>query len=257
MGYFAHRTAAKRYARGRPFFHPLVIDRVRETLGLRAPLPRALDVACGTGQSAVALKPIAARIVGTDLSGGMLAQAPRDARIGYIAASAERLPFGAAPFDLVTVALAFHWFDRARFLAEAHRLLRPAGWLVIYNNGFLARMAENPAFEEWSRDHYLMRYPTPPRNNRPFTHAEAAAHGFRFAARERFENRVAFSVAELVRYLMTQSNVIAAVEEGKERPDEVYAWLVHAIAPLFTAPRGTFSFGNTVWYLQRPPNEGP
>lgn len=67
-----------------------------------------------------------------------------------------------------------------------------------------------------------------------------AAHedGFRFVARERFENRVAFSVAELVRCLLTQSNVIAAVEEGKERPEEVDAWLTHSIAPLFTAPRG-------------------
>jgi hypothetical protein len=32
--YFAHATAAERYARSRPNFHPLVIERLREYLAL-------------------------------------------------------------------------------------------------------------------------------------------------------------------------------------------------------------------------------
>ncbi len=151
MSYFAHRTAAERYARSRPYFHPLVIDMIRERLALAAPVGRALDVACGTGQSAVALRAIAAAVVGTDVSRPMLAAAPRAAGLRYVVAAAEALPLAEGVFDLLTVALAFHWFERERFLAEARRVLRPEGWLVIYNNGFSGTMRENADFARWNR----------------------------------------------------------------------------------------------------------
>ena len=250
MNYFRHDTAAARYARGRPYFHPLVVARIRAALRLTAPLPRALDVACGTGQSTVALEALAARVVGTDRSRAMLAAAPRHPRVAYVAAAAERQPFAGASFDLLTVALAFHWFQRAPFLAEVRRLLRPAGWLVIYDNAFLGRMLENRAFEPWCRESYAARYPSPPRDQRPFTDDDARAHGFRFTGRERFENTVTFSAEELARYLMTQSNVAAALEEGAEHPDDVRAWLARSVAPFFPAPRATFRFGTEVWYLR-------
>lgn len=256
VGYFGHRSAAERYARGRPYFHPLVVGKVREYLALREPVARALDVACGTGQSAAALREIAAEVVGADVSRGMLAQAPRAAGLRYVAASAERLPFRDAKFDLATVALAFHWFDRARFLAAAHRALRPNGWLVIYNNSFIGRMRENPAFERWARDTYAARYPSPARHDEPFTDADAARHGSRFAARERFTNEVSFAPDELADYLLTQSNVIAAVESGGERLADVAGWLAAALPLLFPAPRGTFLFGGTIWYLQKAPLAG-
>ncbi len=70
----------------------------------------------------------------------MLAQAEPTLNVAYACSSAERLPFLDASFDLLTVALAFHWFDRDPFLTEARRVLSPNGWLVIYDNAFLAVM---------------------------------------------------------------------------------------------------------------------
>ena len=75
MNYFAHQTAAERYAKSRPYFHPLVIDRIRAFLHIQSPVPVAVDVACGTGQSALALTEIASSVIAADIAPAMLAQA--------------------------------------------------------------------------------------------------------------------------------------------------------------------------------------
>ncbi|CAJ1078818.1 putative methyltransferase DDB_G0268948 [Xyrichtys novacula] len=46
---------------------------------------------------------------------------------------AEDLPFADSSVDLVTAMSAFHWFDRPRFLKEAHRVLKPRGCMAFLN----------------------------------------------------------------------------------------------------------------------------
>jgi len=53
--YFAYQSAASRYASARPYFHPLVIGKIKDYLQLQEPLQRALDIGCGTGQSTIEL----------------------------------------------------------------------------------------------------------------------------------------------------------------------------------------------------------
>jgi SAM-dependent methyltransferase len=251
MSYFSHLSAAERYAVSRPQFHPLIIEHIRKRLELATPLERALDAACGTGQSTTPLRAIARQVVGADRSLAMLSTAPREDGISYVAATAEQQPWAAESFDLITVALAFHWFDRGTFVREAHRILRPNGWLVIYNNSIYGRMQGNPAFERWFREEYISRYPSPPRNYQPFTEADASALGFEFVAREEYTNDVAFDLEAFAAYLMTQSNVIAAVEEGSESAEAVQTWLLTALQPLFPQPTASFEFGGPLWYLRK------
>lgn len=251
MSQFSHADSADRYARSRPYFHTLVVDRIATFLELREPVATALDVACGTGLSSVALREIASKVVGTDSSAEMLARAPLVEGIEYIEAPAEQLPFDDATFDLATVCSAFHWFDRARFLAEVRRVLAPAGWLVIYDNAFRGEMKENPRFKPWFQESYLARYPSPPRDRRPFGEEDARRHGFRFLGREDYQNEVGFSIEELAGYLETQSNVIASVEEGSESIEEVHQWLLNALSSLFPETTATFVFGGYIWYLSR------
>ncbi len=118
----------------------MVIKKIGDFLKLHEPVPWALDVACGTGQSTLALKEVAYQVVGTDTSREMLDRAPREAGVQYVEASAEDLPFADGSFRLVTVALALHWFERSRFLTEASRVLNLGGWLIIYDNGFFGEM---------------------------------------------------------------------------------------------------------------------
>nr|XP_015213802.1 PREDICTED: uncharacterized protein LOC102685342 [Lepisosteus oculatus] len=46
---------------------------------------------------------------------------------------AEELPLEDGCADLVTAVSAAHWFDRPRFLQEAHRVLKPRGCLALLN----------------------------------------------------------------------------------------------------------------------------
>jgi ubiquinone/menaquinone biosynthesis C-methylase UbiE len=50
----------------------LVIKKIRDFLQLHEPIPWALDVVCGTGQSILALKEVASQVVGTETSREML-----------------------------------------------------------------------------------------------------------------------------------------------------------------------------------------
>src|SRR2546421_9728514 len=93
MNYFGPKSAAQRYAKGRPYFHPLIVSRIKEFLQVTEPLSSALDVGCGTGLSTVALKEIAEDISGIDASEQMIALAPSGNGIRYFVASAENLPF--------------------------------------------------------------------------------------------------------------------------------------------------------------------
>ena len=251
MSYFSHLSAAERYASARPPFHPRIIERIRQRLEIIAPLERARDAACGTGQSTRPLRAIARQIVGTDQSRAMLSTTQQDDGISYVAARAEQQPWTNETFDLITVALAFHWFDRPAFLDEARRILRPNGWLIIYNNSIYGRMHGNPGFERWFKEHYIARYPSPPRNYQPFTATDAHGFGFDFVTCEEYTNDVTFDVETFAAYLMTQSNVIAAVEEGSEPAGAVHSWLVYALRPYFVHRIESFEFGGTLWFLRK------
>ncbi len=252
MNFFAPRTAAERYAKGRPFFHPALLARIAELLSADVPFARALDVACGTGHSTLALKGLAGAVIGVDVSAEMLRHAPRESGLSYCLAEAERLPFGRGAFDLLTVCQAFHWLDRKRFLAEARRVLRAGGWLVVYDNYFTARTDANESFQDWHRESYLPRFPVPARGALTFTDGDAAAEGFELRVEERFENALDFSPEGLVDFLLTHSNVIAAVEGGTEELGEVRRWLTEGVTPFFGGQsRARFFFDAPVWCLRR------
>lgn len=252
MNYFAYQSAAKRYASFRPYFHPLVIEKIKAFLHLEAPVLHALDIACGTGQSALALTAIASEVIGVESSQAMLEEAAQDEHIHYLCASAENIPLPDSSFDIMTVANAFHWFDRTRFLTEAARVLHPNGWLIIYTNGFQSSMLENPNFRRWSEEIYLTRYPIPPRNNQPLASSTVQAYGFDYTDKVVYTNEVMFAPQDLANYFMTQSNIIAAVEQGIEKAEHVYDWSLHELLPLFPVERGTFLFGGEIVLLHSP-----
>jgi ubiquinone/menaquinone biosynthesis C-methylase UbiE len=251
MNYFAHASAAMRYASSRPYFHPVVIERIKAHLKLEQPILNALDVACGTGQSSLALKAICQNVTGVDVSSEMLEFARQNPEIEFLESGAENLPFEDSSFDLLTVSNAFHWFDRSRFLGEANRVLKPGTWLVVYFNAWRSKMLEKPGvLEAWGNRHFE-RYPTPPRDNEPMTETEASRYGFRFDKPETYENTVVFSLEQCVNYLSTQSNMIAKVEQGTLKLEDALSQIRNEIEPIFPGESATFGFSGWIWYLQK------
>ena len=98
----------------------------------------ALDIATGTGNTAFALAPHVANVIGLDLTPEMLAQAEaqRAARgltnVSFREGDVHALPFADASFDLVVSRLAPHHFSNLKHaLNEIRRVLRSGGRLVI------------------------------------------------------------------------------------------------------------------------------
>ena len=155
--------------------------------------------------------------------------------MSYVAGQAEDLPLRSGALDLVTVSLAFHWLECERFLSEARRVLRRSGRVVIYDNFFAGRTenSESDGFGLWMRDIYWSKYPYPPRFPVDFAPGEPVEPGFLCETRDEHQNTVEFTREKLVDYLVTQTNVIAAVEEGDEDIEEVRTWLLRELDPFF------------------------
>jgi ubiquinone/menaquinone biosynthesis C-methylase UbiE len=93
-----------------------------------------LDPGCGTGWLAAGLRRAmpTLRVVGVDLSAGMLDRARRAGAWPLVQADATALPVAAASVDLVvTRGVLHHLPDVAAALAEWRRVLRPGGAVVV------------------------------------------------------------------------------------------------------------------------------
>ena len=103
------------------------------------PGDRVLDLAAGTGTSALSFAATGADCVACDFSLGMLrAGQPRLAgreqggRVGLVAGDALRLPFRNEAFDAVTISFGLrNVASPAAALAEMRRVTRPGGRLVV------------------------------------------------------------------------------------------------------------------------------
>ncbi|HKC63431.1 MAG TPA: class I SAM-dependent methyltransferase [Pyrinomonadaceae bacterium] len=252
MNLFSPKSAARRYREGRFYFHPIVIERIRKFLSLSEPLTIALDVGCGTGLSSIALKELSRLVVGVDASVEMVALADKEPRVEYLVSRAEELPFKDGVFEMITLSQAFHWLDKERFFAEARRVLCSAGSLIFYDHYFSSEMEDNPEFRSWFQANYLKRFPSPPRGSLAFTTEDSDEGGFQLQGQESLQNSLSFTVEGLVNYLLSHSNVIAAVEFGNEEIDEVRLWLTESIKPLFDGlNEASFIFNAPIWFLQK------
>lgn len=101
-----------------------------------------LDVACGTGDSTIAIAAAAgsgSRVIGSDISEGMMALVMEKAahegvhdRIRLQVADGENLPYEEGTFHRVTCAFGIRNFEhKEKGLQEFYRVLRPGGKAVI------------------------------------------------------------------------------------------------------------------------------
>ena len=95
-----------------------------------------LDVGCGPGAAVRAAAGRVTRAVGIDRSEAMVEIARRRSRsyanVEFEVGGAEEIPFADGRFDRVWTIHAFHhWEDQTRGIAEAMRVLRPGGILLV------------------------------------------------------------------------------------------------------------------------------
>jgi SAM-dependent methyltransferase len=124
--------AAAFYDQGRPPYAPGLADAMAGALGLDG-TGRLLDVGCGPGKVALLVAHLFDEVVGLDPDPGMIAEATRLAReqgatnARWVQRRAEELPGDLGDFRVITFAASFHWLDRPKVAAAAHRMLVPGG----------------------------------------------------------------------------------------------------------------------------------
>ena len=120
---------ASEYARYRPHYPGELFDYLASISPGRQ---LAWDCGTGNGQAALELVKRFSRVVATDASGDQLAQAVAHERIDYRIERAEDVSLEDHSVDLVTVAVAVHWFDLEQFYQAVRRVAAPNGVLAVW-----------------------------------------------------------------------------------------------------------------------------
>jgi SAM-dependent methyltransferase len=134
------RGTARAYDQFRPPYPQTLIDHLARTCSAEG-MGTQLDLACGTGQLAFALRRHFRETWAVDLEPDMITVVRDKARTAALAgmrtliAPAEDLTAPAGAFRLVTIGNAFHRMQRDTVAANVFRWLEPGGWLALVWGG--------------------------------------------------------------------------------------------------------------------------
>ncbi|HTA37611.1 MAG TPA: class I SAM-dependent methyltransferase [Candidatus Acidoferrales bacterium] len=91
-----------------------------------------IDVGCGTGLASRPLIENGFHVTGIDISEPMLEKARARFPGTWIKASAEKIPFPDANFDVAISAQTMHHLNRAAAMAEMVRVVKPGGIIAVW-----------------------------------------------------------------------------------------------------------------------------
>ncbi len=244
------REMALGYLRCRPALHPLIVKKIQEDQAWNALVPRALDLGCGSGLSAAPLAGLAESVICMDPSFPMLGFCRLSApSAGPVQGVAEYLPFSSGVFQLVTAAGSLNYSDLPKACAEIRRVLSPQGVLAIYDFSPGRSFRGSEGLDLWF-DRFARRYP-PARDSWLEISPERLmkeARGLELRAFRPFEMDLTYDRPAYVDYLMTETSVAAAIQEG-EAEEEVRRWLRQSLEEVFPEKPQRVVFRGYIAYL--------
>jgi SAM-dependent methyltransferase len=92
----------------------------------------AWDCGTGNGQAAIGLAKHFEKVYATDASAEQIALAFPHDKVDYGVEPAEHVSLSASSVELITVAVAVHWFNFEEFYREVKRVLKPGGILAVW-----------------------------------------------------------------------------------------------------------------------------
>jgi SAM-dependent methyltransferase len=233
---FGTDEMAAGYATSRPAVHPRVIDQVWQSLGRSRPFRRALDIGCGAGLSTRALEGFAEQCIGVEPAEAMLqwtsAIAPR---ADFVVGTAEALPVCDRSIEVITAAGSLNYVNLDLFFPEAARVLVPQGILVVYDFLPGRSFPRGTELDEWFSG-FMLRFPPPSKEARELNPEILAQFesGFRVRSFQYFEVGIPLTCDFYLDYMMTETNVAAAVRNGV-RHSEIRSWCAETLAAVWGA----------------------
>jgi SAM-dependent methyltransferase len=215
-----------------------VIEQAFQQSGGSEPFQRALDVGCGAGVSTKALIGFAGNCIGLEPSEGMLQWASKIAPSAtFVVGSAEAIPLCSRAVDLITAAGSLNYADLDLFFPEAARVLTPQGTLLVYDFSAGRSFRHATSLDDWFSS-FHQRYPPPANEARELSPAILAdlSSGFHLDAHRQFEIGITLAPEFYLDYVMTETNVAAAVRNGVPQ-SEIRSWCAETLAPVWNGAR--------------------
>lgn len=253
MELFNHKRVAEGYAKDRPSNHRRIIAKTRKELQLEQSFDRGLDVGCGSGSSTAALKELCHQVIGLEEAPEMLRVAQREHQapdIRFWQGKAEEAPFPEDFFDIATASGSINWIDPRLFLPSMSRQIKAGGWLIIYDDAISSRSAGDESFAQWYNNEYLAAFPKPFRKEEKWDAELLAPYSFCIVKQEEDAHRVTMNQEEFLRFMITQSNVVSAVERGERSLESVKEWFRQTLERIFRGGGREVGFEGYIWYIQ-------
>jgi SAM-dependent methyltransferase len=199
-------NAGEDYDRFRPGFPEAAADVVIPT-----PMDVVLDLGAGTGKFTERLVGRASRVIAVEPSEQMLSVlrgklSEVEPHIG----TAEEIPVVDDSVDAVTVAQAFHWFDRDPACAEIRRVLVPGGTLGLLWNRSDSRCT-------WDHACHRVAHPAVAETDETTSSAADELPGFTFVAHVEVPWSERITRADYIARWLTVSSFLAASDEERAR----------------------------------------
>ena len=205
----------QQYTKVRPTYPVAVYDEIAVDLHA-VPADLAVDIACGSGQSIDGLKRIAKKIIGMDIGSNLLADArKRHPDITFVQGCGEAPGLDPEIADLVTIATAFYWMDRAKVVENVSSLLKPHGVFAVYKYDFpwlldpRNSIVKRHLAEKWDNH----RSPRLKNFDHDTPDLIAASRRFEKVRQYTIENHVRMSVSQYVDFMASTSYVSKFVTE--------------------------------------------
>lgn len=250
---------SKRIAKGyktRPFLHKQVIDRFIEEIGSQQ-FKNGLDVGCGAGLSAKALKLITCKVTGTDISPEMIEVARdfvEEDGFEFYTSKAEDVNIPEEKYDIVSAAGMVNWVDRNRFMTKMSEIIEDNGYLLIYDFWISDTMMQVPHFTDWWHNEYLVKFPRPFRNEDVWNDSDVKPFGFQMIDQVTNEMYWEFDMDSFIDFMMIQSNVNAKIEGGELSVEDIKIWFEKTLSGIFERQIRTLVFKGYSWYIKKGTN---
>jgi SAM-dependent methyltransferase len=225
---------SKRLAAAYAFDRPPIHEQILRSVHLDRRPGQALDVGCGAGLSTAALAPLAQHVIGLEPIPTMLAHRQKVApHAGFVTGTAEKLPFAAGSFDLVTAAGSLNYTDLPAALGEIARVLTRKGTLLLYDFSVGRHSLTGDALAAWFAA-FEQRFPRPP-GWQPLDAHELpiAAYGLRLLDYIDVETQLSMTFDAYLRYMLSEVNVDSAIARGACSAEEARDWCRETLEAVF------------------------